>query len=42
MGPYEILQKVGKVAYKLKLPNELDSVHPLFHVSFLKMCINDP
>ena len=42
MGPYEILQKVGKVANKLKLPNELASVHPVFHVSMLKKCIADP
>ena len=42
MGPYEILQRVGKVAYELKLPNELASVHPIFHVSTLKKCIGDP
>ena len=42
MGPYEILQRVGKVAYELKLPNELASVHPVFHVSMLKKCIGDP
>ena len=41
-GPYEILQRVGKVAYELKLPSELASVHPLFHVSMLKKCIGDP
>ena len=28
-GPYEILQRVGKVAYELKLPNELALVHPV-------------
>ena len=42
VGPYEILQSVGKIAYELKLPNELASVHPIFHVSILKMCIGDP
>ena len=26
----------------MKLPNELASVHPIFHVSILKMCIGDP
>ena len=41
MGPYEILQKVGKVAYELKLPMELVSVHLVFHVSMLKKCIGD-
>ena len=42
VGPYEILQWVGKVAYELKLPSELDLVHQVFHVSMLKKCIVDP
>ena len=42
VGPYEILQQVGKVAYELRLPSELASVHPLFHVSILNKCIGDP
>ena len=42
MGPYEILQRFGKVAYELELPSELTSVHPVFHVSMLKKCIGDP
>lgn len=42
VGPYEILQRVGKVAYELKIPSELASVHPIFHVSMLKKCIGDP
>ena len=42
MGPYEMFQRVGKVAYELKLPIELASVHPIFHVSILKKCIGDP
>ena len=36
MGPYEILGRVGKVAYKLALPPNLASVHNVFHVSMLK------
>ena len=42
VGPYEILQRVDKVAYVLKLLSELASVHPVFHVSMLKKCIGDP
>ena len=42
VGPYEILQRVCKSAYELKLPSVLASVHPIFHVSMLKKCIGDP
>ena len=42
VGPYEILQRVCKVYYELRLPSELGSVNPIFHVSMLKKCIGDP
>ena len=42
VGPYEISQRFGKVAYELNLPSELSSVHPVFHVSMLMKCIGDP
>ena len=41
VGPYEILQRVIKVTYELKLRSELASVHPIFHISMLKKCISD-
>ena len=42
MGPYEIVKRVGKVAYELRLPSELTWVYPVFHVSMLKKSISDP
>ena len=41
VGPYEILEIVGKVAYELKFHYELALVHPVFHVSMLMKCIGD-
>ena len=42
VGFYEVLQRIGKVAYVLKLHSELATVHPMFHVYVLKKCIGDP
>nr|GEY38782.1 putative reverse transcriptase domain-containing protein [Tanacetum cinerariifolium] len=41
-GPFEIVEKVGPVAYWLDLPKELNGVHDTFHVSNLKKCLADP
>ncbi|GJS83175.1 putative reverse transcriptase domain-containing protein [Tanacetum coccineum] len=40
--PFEIVEKVGLVAYRLDLPEELNGVHDTFHVSNLKTCLADP
>ncbi|GJW47183.1 putative reverse transcriptase domain-containing protein [Tanacetum coccineum] len=42
VGPFEIIEKVGTVAYRLDLPEELNDVHDTFHVSNLKKCLADP
>ena len=42
IGPYGILQQVGNVAYELKLLNDLDSVHSVFRILMLKICLVDP
>ncbi|GJR82007.1 putative reverse transcriptase domain-containing protein [Tanacetum coccineum] len=39
--PFKVLEKVGAVAYKLELPQELSRVHNTFHVSNLKKCYAD-
>ena len=42
IGPFEILKRIGKVAYKLALPPKLAYVHNIFHVSMLKKYVPDP
>nr|GFA88971.1 putative reverse transcriptase domain-containing protein [Tanacetum cinerariifolium] len=41
VGPLKILESIGLVAYRLRLPEELSSVHDTFHVSNLKKCLAD-
>ncbi|XP_074306130.1 uncharacterized protein LOC141641360 [Silene latifolia] len=40
--PYEILDRVGEVAYRLTLPPALDRVHNVFYVSQLRKYMSDP
>ena len=42
IGPFEILDRVGEVAYRLALPPSLSVVHPVFHVSMLRKYRGDP
>ncbi|XP_055830815.1 uncharacterized protein LOC129899829 [Solanum dulcamara] len=42
IGPYQIVRKVGKVAYELDLLADLEAVHSVFHVSMLCKFIGDP
>ena len=42
MGPFEIIERIGKVAYRLALSPDLSAVHNVFHVSMLKKYVPDP
>ena len=41
-GPFEILERVGTVAYRLALPPSMSGVHEVFHVSMLRRYTPDP
>lgn len=41
IGPFEILARVGPLAYQFKLPHELSNVHNVFHVSYLKKYLSN-
>nr|GEW55669.1 hypothetical protein [Tanacetum cinerariifolium] len=41
VGPFEIMERVGVVAYRLRIPQELSSIYGTFHVSNLKKCLAD-
>jgi len=39
VGPYQNIERIGVVAYRLELPPEMSDVHDVFHVSQLKKCL---
>ncbi|XP_022024057.1 uncharacterized protein LOC110924347 [Helianthus annuus] len=41
IGPFNILARVGRVAYRIELPSTLDGIHNTFHVSQLRKCLAD-
>ncbi|GJR85796.1 putative reverse transcriptase domain-containing protein [Tanacetum coccineum] len=41
VGPFEILESIGPIAYRLRLPQELSNIHDTCHVSTLKKCLAD-
>ncbi|GKE29569.1 reverse transcriptase domain-containing protein [Tanacetum coccineum] len=42
VGPFEITERIGPLAYRLRLPEELNGVHDSFHMLNLKKCLADP
>jgi hypothetical protein len=42
VGPFEILEVCGPVAYRIRLPSQLIAIHDVFHISQLKKCIKVP
>ena len=42
IGPYEVIEKVGPVEYRLALPSHLEKIHNVFHVSMLRRYRSDP
>ena len=42
VGPFEVLEKIGVVAYRLAFPPSLSAVHNVFHVSMLRKYIPEP
>ena len=42
IGPFQIMDRVRKVSYRLALPSQMSQVHPVFHMSLLQKYVADP
>ena len=42
IGSYQVVKRVGAVAYRIQLPEEMSDIHPVFHVSQLRKCLRVP
>ncbi|KAM1075991.1 hypothetical protein PS1_023921 [Malus domestica] len=42
IGPYQITERIGAVAYRLELPSELSLIHNVFHISMLRKYVSNP
>ena len=42
IGPFEIIEICGPVAYRIQLPSRLAAIHDVFHISQLKKCVRVP
>ena len=41
VGLFPIIERIGQMAYRVKLPERLTGVHDVFHVSHLQKCLHD-
>ena len=42
VGPFQIIERIGKLEYRLELPSSMAGVHNVFHVSHLRKYVHDP